>query len=272
MISAHLFDNIRETIGCDYELIVIDNSANKFSIFEAYNLGIKKSIGKFLCFIHDDIFIHTIGWGRVLLRIFEDDNVGLIGVAGAKIKSKTPSAWWDCPENHKVINIIQHFKHKKKEIWNFGFENKQKIEVVAIDGVFMIMRKDKRIKFDSNMEGFHNYDLNISFEFKKLGFVIIVSKEILIEHFSLGTINIAWIDSTYKIHQKYKDFLPIVVGEHYEKKNETVNAKKFINECCRHKKYTIAIHIWIKLFLLNPISKYHYHFWKKILKKSICLL
>jgi hypothetical protein len=30
------------TIGCEYELIIIDNSENKYSIYEAYNLGIER--------------------------------------------------------------------------------------------------------------------------------------------------------------------------------------------------------------------------------------
>ena len=54
-ISEELSTNISETINHDYELIVIDNSKNKYSIFEAYNSGIKKSKGLYWCFIHDDI-------------------------------------------------------------------------------------------------------------------------------------------------------------------------------------------------------------------------
>lgn len=62
IIKTNLFENIKNTIGCNYELIVIDNSENKFSIFQAYNLGIEKSLGDYLCFLHDDVFIHTDGW------------------------------------------------------------------------------------------------------------------------------------------------------------------------------------------------------------------
>ena len=54
-INKDLSENIKNTVGCDYELIVIDNSQNSYSIFEAYNLGIERSNGDYLCFIHDDI-------------------------------------------------------------------------------------------------------------------------------------------------------------------------------------------------------------------------
>lgn len=271
-ISPNLFENIKETIGCDYELIIIDNSTKKYSIFEAYNFGIEKSIGNFLCFIHDDIFIHTNGWGSVILRIFdEDNNVGLVGVAGAKIKTKTPSAWWDCPEDYKAINIIQHFKNKEKEIWNFGFENKQKIEVVAIDGVFMAMRKDMDIHFDSKMKNFHNYDLNISFECFKKGRKILVTNEILIEHFSKGTINEGWVSSTYAIHKVYENMLPMKITKSpISKEIEFNNAKTFITECLKFKNYTVAVIVWLNFFLGKPISKYHIQFWKRILKGKLC--
>lgn len=40
-ISEELERNIAETIGCEYELVVIDNSKNKYSIFSAYNQGVR---------------------------------------------------------------------------------------------------------------------------------------------------------------------------------------------------------------------------------------
>ena len=58
-ISATLKKNIETTIGINYELIVINNSLNHYSIFEAYNQGIRKSKYQFLCFMHEDILYHT---------------------------------------------------------------------------------------------------------------------------------------------------------------------------------------------------------------------
>jgi len=98
IIDVRLSENLNDTIGCEYELIIIDNSENKYSIFEAYNLGIQRSTGNYLCFIHDDILFHTLVWGNVIKSIFQSDlNIGLIGVAGAKLKTKMPSGYWNCP-------------------------------------------------------------------------------------------------------------------------------------------------------------------------------
>ena len=60
-ISKDLSENVQNTVGCDHELVIIDNSENQYSIFEAYNLGIKQSKGEYLCFAHDDILFHTKG-------------------------------------------------------------------------------------------------------------------------------------------------------------------------------------------------------------------
>lgn len=62
-ISEELEKNIVETIGCDYELVVIDNSRNEYSIFSAYNKGVKRAKGNVLCFMHDDILYRTSNWG-----------------------------------------------------------------------------------------------------------------------------------------------------------------------------------------------------------------
>jgi hypothetical protein len=39
-LNESLRQNIDETIGVEYELVLIDNSKNELSIFEAYNKGI----------------------------------------------------------------------------------------------------------------------------------------------------------------------------------------------------------------------------------------
>jgi hypothetical protein len=269
-ISFDLYENIKDTIGCEYELIVIDNSKNKYSIFEAYNLGIEKSKGKYLCFIHDDIFIHTKGWGNNLHRIFnEDSKIGLIGVAGAKVKTKMPSAWWDCTDEQKVINIIQHFKNKEKEELFMGFEDASDTEVVVIDGVFMAMRRDIRFIFDLRLKGFHNYDLYISLKHHMFNKKVLVTSKILLEHFSEGSLNKAWYESTSLFHKLYKNYLPVDVNGEYKnehlKKTEFEYGKTFITRLVQHKLYWDAIYWWFEIFKLKPKSKYHFRFWKSIL-------
>lgn len=263
--------NIDKTIGCEYELIIIDNSQSKYSIFEAYNLGIKKSIGDYLCFIHDDILFHTLGWGRILNEIFkEDSGIGLIGIAGAKSKSKSPSLWWLCPENHKYFNLIQHIPNSSPERWQTGFNKNSIEEVVIIDGVFMVLRRQKDLYFSKKLNGFHNYDLNISFEVFDRGYKTIVTNKILIEHFSLGKINTDWVKSAYAIHKLYNDKLPIFLDERNDK--EIQNKVWFIEESIKLSETKIAFVTWLNLFFSVPFFKMHFlfiRFFVKILLKNI---
>ncbi|PHR74600.1 MAG: hypothetical protein COA67_00565 [Lutibacter sp.] len=261
--------NIEDTIGCEYELIVIDNSQNKYSIFEAYNSGIEKSSGEYLCFIHDDILMHTIGWGTKLQEIFnENEEIGLIGVAGTKIKTKMPSAWWECPKNKTAVNIIQHHKVKEKEIIYHGFDSNDLIEVAVVDGVFIAIRNKDELKFNDELKGFHNYDIDISLKCIEKGYKVYVTNQLLIEHFSSGTVNEKWVKSTFDFYKLNKDKLPINVGSNkLDTKLENLNAIRFITNAVEFKKHKIAYTIWLKLLFTAPFLKFHLQFLKSKLKK-----
>lgn len=268
-ISNELILNISTTIGCQFELITIDNSENKFSIFEAYNLGLQKSKSTIVCLMHDDVLLHTKDWGQIIISVFEKNTqIGLLGVAGSKIKSKMPSAWWECQEKHHVINIIQHTNNARviKQVVGFKSNSIQE-EVVVIDGVFMVMRKVDGILFNTNMKGYHNYDLNISLEYQLKGFTIVVTKEILIEHLSQGTIDLSWYPSTFKIHNLYKKKLPLSTNEICAVTNEKNNGIHFITGAISEGEKIMAIKVWIRLFLSFPLSRFHFHFFKILFKK-----
>lgn len=272
-IDGSLSENVINTVGCEYELIVIDNSESKFSIFEAYNIGIAKSKGTFLCFIHDDIFIDTLYWGKIIEEIFSSNpQVGLLGVAGGKIKMKMPSAWWDGGE--VVLKLVQHYKNKPKELWNQGFEKVDIVEVSAIDGVFMVMKNDKKIIFDERLKGFHCYDLYLSLKHHILGKKVIVSNKILIEHFSEGNLNKSWFESSSLFHKLYKKYLPIICDKDSKienLKNKEVNlCASFISNLIEHKLYIDAFYWWFEVFKLKPVAKYHYRFWRGIIKIMLC--
>ncbi|WP_281633879.1 glycosyltransferase [Flavobacterium luteolum] len=267
-IPDSLLDNLKKTIGIEYELIIIDNSEHKYSIFEAYNIGIAKSKKNIICFLHDDIHFVTRDWGGILIEIFnKNPNIGLIGVAGAKSKTKMPSAWWNCPEEDKCMNILQYFKNGKKEHWCKGFEYSDLEDVVAIDGVFMAAKKENTISFNRELKGFHNYDLNFSFEYLKNGYRVVVTKNILLEHFSIGNLNEDWYTSTLQIHKFYRDFLPLNKSSFVSLKNyEFSNGTNFIEKLLKYKKKREGFNLWKKVFLINPISKFHFTFFRSFFK------
>ena len=89
-IDVALKENIKNTIGTDYELVIIDNSNNDYSIFSAYNEGVRRAKGDILCFMHEDILYRTEDWGKKIIAHFEDKSIGLIGFAGTHFLPSTP--------------------------------------------------------------------------------------------------------------------------------------------------------------------------------------
>lgn len=275
IIPNRLACNINDTIGVEHEIIVIDNSLNVFSIFEAYNSGLSRSRGELICFLHDDIIIHSQDWGRILGEIFHSNpEAGLIGVAGSKMKTKMPSAWWDCPEDQKAINIIQHFEepNREKEKWYKGFETGTEVEVAVIDGVFMALRRDQRIKFNTRMTGFHNYDLNLALECHRLALKVIVTNRILLEHYSIGNQDSKWYLSTTELHKIYKSILPLNPEKSWTdcqslRKQEFLNGVAFVKGLLAQNYKKQAVYYWLRLLTLKPYSKFHFNFLRSLILK-----
>lgn len=260
--------NILKTIGCDHELIVINNSDNKYSIFEAYNIGISRSTSPYLVFIHEDLVFRSTNWGARIFNLFQEHpQYGVIGVAGSKIKTKTPSGWWDCENNHKLVNIIQHHQDGSVESQKIGFETNHLEEAAVIDGVFLAYRKLKDVKFNESLEGFHSYDLNICFEVLLKGYKIGVTDLVLIEHFSIGNINAEWLRSTIQIHRLYKKILPLSINTNKTRETEIFCLERLLNKLIFFKEKKLFMQYWTKLFLINPFSKKHGEVIKTFVKK-----
>ena len=265
-ISHELDQNIRNSIGCDYELIVIGNSENEYSIFEAYNIGLRKSKFEIVCFIHDDILFHSKNWGTALIRIFKEiPNAGIVGVAGSKIKLDIPSAWWEHKKHALVKNIIQHRPDGSKETLNFGF-NQSEEEVTIVDGVFIGL-KGASIKFNEKLQGFHNYDQSICLDYISKCYKVFVTNQILIEHFSNGKIDNSWVNSAHHFHLEYSNMLPINLTNKEISKDEKLRLiSQFLFHCKNAGNLKLFIHYWMKFIREQPITRKHFNHLNFVLK------
>jgi len=209
-IPQELKENIKNTIGTDYEIIVIDNSNGQYSIFSAYNKGASQSKFSFLCFIHEDILFKTENWGKLLINHLSDRKTGIIGVAGGKIMTRIPASWWLVGPGYK--NLIQHYKHNKtsrlEKTQNYPGISQP---AILLDGVFLSVRSElfDKIKFDEELTGFHGYDHDISVQSVMAGYNNYVVFDILLEHFSEGNMNSQYYANLIKIYKKWKDYLPL---------------------------------------------------------------
>lgn len=217
--------NISETIGVKHELIIIDNSQSQYNIFQAYNIGVKRSNFEILCFMHDDIIYHGINWGEAVLSHFHEKNTGMIGIGGTRFLNSIPTIWWAGGERFSnthdstiCINCIQT-NRENPNTSNYTFINPEKAvrtKVVALDGLWFCIRKSlfEKIRFDEiNYTGFHFYDLDICMQINQLKLSIYCIYDIQIEHISSSKHDLFWIQNCEIFYRKWKSHLPISHAE-----------------------------------------------------------
>ncbi len=223
---ADVKKDIAKTIGTPYEILAIDNSVDSRGICEVYNQAAQLAKYDILCFMHEDIKIHTLNWGSIVFNIFDKNSeLGIIGIAGSSYKSLTPSSWHcydiDAPEVLNY-NIIQNYKHTQKErALECANPNQVSLEkVVCVDGVWLCCTRAAFSFYQFNgklLKKFHGYDLDFC-----LGvgdrFEVAITFDILIEHFSEGNFNKVWLKEILKLHKKWSRKLPVnLVGLPSEK-------------------------------------------------------
>jgi len=221
--------SVISTIGDNfiYEIIKILNP-NIMGICEAYNLGASKSKFDNLLFIHEDVSFNTLSWGNILIEYLKNPDVGCIGIAGSNIKTLLPIPWWSLDSN-SFSNINQYFKNDKI----VKFRESKINEVILLDGVFISCRKKiwQEIKFNQNiLKGFHGYDIDYSLRTssKYKNYVI---NNILIEHYSEGSLSKKWFVDLLKIY-----FLNFYVKSTCSKtvKYDRIKALKFFAYYCNY--------------------------------------
>lgn len=265
-ISAELNKNITSTIGCDYELIVVDNSTNDYSIFSAYNEGVQLAKGDILCFMHEDIVFYTEGWGKKVVLYFQEfTKAGMIGVAGTHFLSSEPSGWWETEirSSYLLQGCIQNGEYK-------SFLDKSSLykstptKVVAVDGLWMCIPRKlfNNVRWDIDMfRGFHGYDIDMSLQVWKVGFEVHIIWDVLIEHKSLGNVEQTFYDTYELLWRKWINYLPMVKGVELSSSEQGMRTKiielnniirkqnKLISQIYQSKAYRLG------MLLIKPLKK-----------------
>ena len=204
-------NNINNTIGIDYELICIDNSENKYTIFSAYNEGLKQTKYKNLCFLHDDVYFETPDWGKKIMIHLSTPNVGLLGMAGGDAAFRVPYDW-------TALNPSVNIQHEVKNIVGsteliFAPKNYANAlrSVVMLDGVMLCAKREvfEIIKFDESLGSFHGYDFDISLQSTFAGYNNYVMYDISLIHFSHGIMDATYFQTMVNVFKKWEKHLPI---------------------------------------------------------------
>lgn len=236
-IKPHLLEqfknSVEETIGMEYEIVALDNRQNNYSITKCYNLGASKARGEYLCFVHEDVIFSSKDWGRILVEKMKDQSTGVIGFAGAIVKTKTLSGW-SVSRDYNRLHFHESLDAKNNQA-KFNLYNPDNLDfspVVTLDGFCLAMRAKvwQKHQFDEHiLDGFHLYDLDISTSVFVAGLKNYVCNTIDITHLSRGAFNKQWFEYSSIYHDKWADFLPLSVEGVSPQEIEMLENKVFGN-------------------------------------------
>ena len=205
-------EHIRETCGCDSHVYAIHNpegvSLSKIYGDMVASEDVKENI---IVFIHDDIEFLRKGWGKEILRLFnEHDDYGIIGVAGSA-QFDAGAAWWNY---EKKFGQVLHRAEGKSWLTAFSpLLEKDLQEFLVIDGLFIALDKNKIAEnFDRDLNGFDFYDISLCLAnhfSKDWKYKIGVTTNIRLAHNSVGKLKDTWYTNRDIINERYGEYYPI---------------------------------------------------------------
>jgi hypothetical protein len=206
--KPELQEYFKKTCGIKNAQIIEKVNSNGQSLTDVYNDILNESENDIVVLCHDDIYFDNKSWGFKILEHFKKTDYGILGVAGSTSLPKS-GMWWE--DRRKMVGIVNH-EHKGKK-WESKYSNDlgNKIhQTVLIDGLFMVINKS-RIKenFDTDVKGFHLYDVDFCFRNYIKDVKIGVLFNIRITHKSIGMTNDSWEENRKTFSKRYKDILPI---------------------------------------------------------------
>lgn len=156
--------------GYGVEIVDIRNST---SMCNGYNSALKATNAKYKVYIHQDVFICNKNFIEEVLRIFDNQNIGCIGLAGA---SKLPESgiWWRC--DTRCGKVIHENEYEECNKLDFGQINGAYKKVEALDGFMLVTQYDVSWREDL-FTGWHFYDISMCMEMKKRGYDVVVANQ-----------------------------------------------------------------------------------------------
>jgi len=140
------------------------------SMCEGYNKAMAGSDARYKVYLHQDAYITYSYFIHRLLKLFEDQTVGLAGVIGARSLPES-FVWWE--SEYKYGRVIETTLGFPRELKYPTRVNNKYEEVVVVDGLLMATQYDVPWRADI-LKGWHFYDVSQSLEFRRAGYKIVV--------------------------------------------------------------------------------------------------
>lgn len=203
-------EHIKDTCECDCHVVFIHNPEGvSISKIYADMIDSKDIDSNIIVFVHDDIEFLRKGWGREILRLFnEHEDYGIIGVAGSA-QFDSNGAWWNY---EKKYGQVLHRNEGKSWLTAFSpLLDKDLQDVVVIDGLFMAVHKQRIAEnFGREIQFFDFYDIyfclsNYFSKKCKIG----VTTNIRLAHNSIGRLKDSWYKNREIVNEKFGNYFPI---------------------------------------------------------------
>lgn len=138
------------------------------SMTAGYNEAMQASDAKYKVYLHQDVFIINQNFLYDILKIFEDKEVGMIGMIGSPRLPENKIPWYGFRSGKIICNHVT-----ATEEYNADDVEGEYQEVEAIDGLLMITQYDVPWR-DDLFDKWDFYDISQSLEFRKKGYKVVV--------------------------------------------------------------------------------------------------
>ncbi len=208
-----------------HEILVIDNPP---SLAHGYNEGVARSRGDVLIFTHDDIEILTAHLAERLQKHLETfDLAGVVGTnrlcTGYLMTSGPPY----------VFGQVAHPEPPGYGVSLFNVPARAVGGMQALDGLFLACKRRvvEAVQFDEQrFDGFHLYDIDLTFAAYLAGFRLGVGNDIPVVHASPGQFDAKWRYYATLFEGKYQGKLAPLLRRHYKFTIVNVATKEEIRE------------------------------------------
>lgn len=158
--------NLHVPEGYEVEMLSVWNAS---SMTAGYNEGMRESDAKYKVYLHQDVFIVYKEFIRDMLRLFEDEETGMIGLVGSVKMPASGIMWAD-----ERIGRIYSTNHIQSAEVSFGEVQQMPCqEVEAVDGLLMATQYDVPWREDL-FSGWDFYDISQAMEMRRRGYRVVV--------------------------------------------------------------------------------------------------
>ncbi len=163
--AIYYINNLNVPRGYTVEVLTIKEAD---SMTSGYNEGMNATDAKYKVYLHQDVMIIEKYFIHKLIKIFQDENIGMIGMVGSPRLPENKVMW----KGYRVGKIFANNIYSTNMI-DFGEVEGDYCQVQAVDGLLMATQYDLPWR-DDIFDKWDFYDVSQSLEFIRAGYKVVV--------------------------------------------------------------------------------------------------